>query len=231
MRLWRILQQNTYIFPLDEASVGLSMDFYQSGVRKCWGIQLCTIIMNVVCYLTCQEPSVTLLPRYFGWPCISLHKTWLMTFLILSWQQGRENSTHQLSHARVVAENPLGQLKGIWCSLMKRNVNNSKYVPRLVTAYCVLHNSCEQQGNACEEEWIVHARGTEETAQLPSAPLSTTLTANLATRIQEALCDYLSLLWHFPATTDDQEWSNNSSFFLRWYCIHTALNSYMYKLC
>ena len=39
---------------------------------------------------------------------------------------------YKLSHARVVAENAFSQLKIIWCSLMKRNVNNIKYVPRSV---------------------------------------------------------------------------------------------------
>ena len=50
---------------------------------------------------------------------------------------------------------------------MKRNDNNIKIVSKLVTACCVLHNLCEQYGDACEEEWIVHPSGIDDTAHVP----------------------------------------------------------------
>ena len=45
----------------------------------------------------------------------------------------------------------------------------TKFVPKLVTACCVLHNLCEQYEDAREEEWIVHPRGIDDRAQVPSA--------------------------------------------------------------
>ena len=72
---------------------------------------------------------------------------------------------------------------------MKRNDNSIKFVPKLVIACSVLHNLCEQQGDACEEEWIVHS-GIDDTAQVPNATTSTSLPTSSATRIREALCDF-----------------------------------------
>ena len=73
---------------------------------------------------------------------------------------------------------------------MKRNDNNIKIVSKLVTACCVLHNLCEQYGDACEEEWIVHPSGIDDTAHVPSATPSVSLLTSSATRIREALCDF-----------------------------------------
>ena len=61
---------------------------------------------------------------------------------------------------------------------MKRNDNNVRFMVKLVTACCVLHNLCEHYGDACEEEWIVHLSGIDDTAPV----LSTTLLAFLSTR-------------------------------------------------
>lgn len=41
-----------------------------------------------------------------------------------------------------------------------------------MTAYFVLDNFFEQHGDVCGQEWIVRASSTEDTAELPSAPLS-----------------------------------------------------------
>ena len=73
---------------------------------------------------------------------------------------------------------------------MKRNDNNIKFVPKLVTACCALRNLCEQYGGACEEEWIVHPRGIDDRAQVPTATPSASLSTSSATRIREALCDF-----------------------------------------
>ena len=73
---------------------------------------------------------------------------------------------------------------------MKRNANNAKFVPKLVTVCCVLRILCEQYRDACEEEWIVHPSSIDDTAPVPSTTPSALLSTSSATRIREALCDF-----------------------------------------
>ena len=104
-------------------------------------------------------------------------KSWLMKPFSDTGLTARQRKfNYQLSGVRVIVENALGRLKGRWRSLMKRNDNNIKFVPKLVTACCALRNLCEQYGGACEEEWIVHPSGIDDTAQVPTVTLSASLT-------------------------------------------------------
>ena len=118
-------------------------------------------------------------------------KSWLMKPFSDTGLIARQRKfNYQLSGVRVIVENALGRLKGRWRSLMKRNDNNIKFVPKLVTACCALRNLCEQYGDACEEEWIVHPSGIDDRAQVPCATPSASLSTSSATRISEALCDF-----------------------------------------
>lgn len=136
---------------------------------------------------TIYNTSVPLL--ILGDPAYPL-KTWLMKPFSDTGLTARQRKfNYQLSRARVVVENGFGRLKGRWRSLMKRNDSNIKFVPTIVTACCILHNLCEQHGDACEDDWIVRESSTDNAAHVPNAVPSTTQTTSAA-RIREALCDY-----------------------------------------
>ena len=76
---------------------------------------------------------------------------------------------------------------GRWRSLMKRNDNDIKSVPTLVTACCVLHNLCEIQGDTCEEEWI---QRIESEKIMHASTSSAAMVSTTGQNIREALCDY-----------------------------------------
>ena len=158
------------------------------------------VLGNSTLYRNCESGILPHWPRtisnttvpllILGDPAYPL-KSWLMKpFSDTGLTSRQRKFNYQLSRARVVVENAFGRLKGRWRSLMKRNDNNIKFVPKLVTACCVLHNLCEQHGDACEEEWIVHPGGIDSTAQVSSATPSASLATTSATRIREALCDH-----------------------------------------
>ena len=158
------------------------------------------VLANSTLYRNCESGMLPHWPRTIGNTTVPLLilgdpayplKSWLMKPFSDTGLTARQRKfNYQLSRARVVVENAFGRLKGRWRSLMKRNDNNIKFVPKLVTACCVLHNLCEQYGDACEEEWIVHPSGIDDTAQVPSATPSVSLSTSSATRIREALCDF-----------------------------------------
>ena len=158
------------------------------------------VLANSTLYRNCESGMLPHWPRTIGNTTVPLLilgdpayplKSWLMKPFCDTGLTARQRKfNYQLSRARVVVENAFGRLKGRWRSLMKRNDNNIKFVPKLVTACCVLHNLCEQYGDACEEEWIVHPSGIDDTAQVPSATPSVSLSTSSATRIHEALCDF-----------------------------------------
>ena len=68
---------------------------------------------------------------------------------------------------------------------MKKNDSNIKNIPTLVTACCVLHNLCELQGDACEEDWVL--RDTQDSATTTGATaVSAAVPTPSSTRIREA---------------------------------------------
>ena len=158
------------------------------------------VLGNSSLYQKCESGALPHWPRtisnttipllILGDPAYPL-KTWLMKpFSDVGLTARQRKFNYQLSRARFVVENAFGRLKGRWRSLMKRNDNDIKYVPTLATACAVLHNLCEQQGDACEEEWIAHVSSAADTQQVPSATPSSSRATTPADMIREALCDY-----------------------------------------
>ena len=123
-------------------------------------------------------------------------RLWLMKPFSDSGLTSRQKKfNYQLSRSRVVVENAFGRLKGRWRSLMKRNDNDIKYVPNMVTACCVLHNLCEMHGDLCEEDWVIVDPNlqTPETSSTSSTSSATSAQSS-GSVIREALCDYFDAL-------------------------------------
>ncbi|XP_075060997.1 uncharacterized protein LOC142149570 [Mixophyes fleayi] len=102
--------------------------------------------------------------------------------------------THTLSSARMVVENAFGRLKGRWRCLLKHIDIDTKLVPHVVAACCILHNICEIQKEQFLPEWNVQesempvlsvdsstfeGERTNTSAEL----IRTTLTANLTSLV------------------------------------------------
>ena len=60
---------------------------------------------------------------------------------------------YRLSKARVVVEHAYGRLKGRWRCLLKRLDIDVGDVSQVVTACCVLHNTCEAKGELFNDDW------------------------------------------------------------------------------
>ena len=91
---------------------------------------------------------------------------WLMKPFVdhggLTGQQKTFN--YSLSHARIVAKNAIGRLKGHWRCLLKRNDTIIEDLPTVISACCVLHNPCEVHRDCFNREWL------QDIAAEPSQP-------------------------------------------------------------
>ncbi|KAM4573926.1 uncharacterized protein PAE49_008645 isoform 1-T1 [Odontesthes bonariensis] len=63
--------------------------------------------------------------------------------------------TFTLASARSVVDAAFLRLKGRWRCLLKKSDIDVSMMPRVVAACCVLHNICEQRGDAFLPEWSV----------------------------------------------------------------------------
>lgn len=63
--------------------------------------------------------------------------------------------TFTLASARSVVDAAFMRLKGRWRCLLKKSDIDVSMMPRVVTACCILHNICEQQGDAFLPEWSI----------------------------------------------------------------------------
>ncbi|XP_070828658.1 uncharacterized protein [Chaetodon trifascialis] len=61
--------------------------------------------------------------------------------------------TYTLTSARAVVDAAFAQLKGRWRCLLKKSDIDTSMMPRVVAACCVLHNICEERGDAFLPEW------------------------------------------------------------------------------
>ena len=93
----------------------------------------------------------------------------------------KKTFNYRLSRARVVVEHCYGRLKGRWRCLLKRLDVDICDAPELVAACCVLHNICETQGDAFDEEWLdgVERRNLESTSADTSCALPTKSAVNM----------------------------------------------------
>ena len=94
-----------------------------------------------------------------------------------------------LNHARVVAENAFGRLKGQWRCLLKRNDTHISRPPGVVVACTILHNICEIHGDEFNHEWLTDA---EEVLILRTAAEEGDHTATHAEEIRNALAQYFN---------------------------------------
>nr|XP_055049367.1 uncharacterized protein LOC129434466 [Misgurnus anguillicaudatus] len=66
----------------------------------------------------------------------------------------QQHFNYRLSRARMTVECAFGRLKGRWRCLLKQSELELKRVPVVVTACCILHNLCEQNGETFDNEWL-----------------------------------------------------------------------------
>ncbi|XP_061577547.1 uncharacterized protein LOC133444079 isoform X2 [Cololabis saira] len=84
-------------------------------------------------------------------------KPWLMKGYIEEHQLSPEQQrfTFTLASVRSVVDAAFMRLKGRWRCLLKKSDIDVSMMPRVVVSCCVLHNICEQRGDAFLPEWSV----------------------------------------------------------------------------
>ena len=97
---------------------------------------------------------------------------------------------YRLSRARMVVENAFGRLKGRWCCLLKRNDASIVNVPSIVGACVTLHNQCELQSDAFDNDWFYS--NSEQPAISQGSSQSVVAMRHQASAIRNALVSYFS---------------------------------------
>ena len=91
----------------------------------------------------------------------------------------------------MVVENAFGRLKGRWRCLQKRLDFKLANVPNVVGSCVVLHNICEQFGDACLEEWLEAEQENTPTHPTPTtAPVTTPAITEV--QVRDAIMRYLA---------------------------------------
>uniref|UniRef100_A0A8C5S485 DDE Tnp4 domain-containing protein n=1 Tax=Laticauda laticaudata TaxID=8630 RepID=A0A8C5S485_LATLA len=78
---------------------------------------------------------------------------WLMVPYAEGLDETKEAFNATLSRCQEPLEEAFSRLKGRWRCLTGRNDCAVENLPRLISACCVLHNICEEKGEAYEEKW------------------------------------------------------------------------------
>ena len=96
---------------------------------------------------------------------------------------------YRQSRARMVVENAFGRLKGRWRCLLKRLDFDLKNVPAIIASCVVLHNFCEKFGDNFRDDWESENTTQDQT---PSTANNNTTASTQASKIRDAIKDYLS---------------------------------------
>ncbi|XP_034542281.1 protein ANTAGONIST OF LIKE HETEROCHROMATIN PROTEIN 1-like isoform X2 [Notolabrus celidotus] len=98
-------------------------------------------------------------------------KPWLMKGYSQHHQLSAEQRrfTYTLTSARSVVDTAFTRLKGRWRCLLKKREIDVSMMPRVVAACCVLHNMCEQLGDAFLPEWNADINPTAMSLRQPDA--------------------------------------------------------------
>uniref|UniRef100_A0A8C5S4P5 DDE Tnp4 domain-containing protein n=1 Tax=Laticauda laticaudata TaxID=8630 RepID=A0A8C5S4P5_LATLA len=92
---------------------------------------------------------------------------WPGTLFMPGLDETKEAFNATLSRCQEPLEEAFSRLKGRWRCLTGRNDCAVENLPRLISACCVLHNICEEKGEAYEEKWETEARQLAATFEQP----------------------------------------------------------------
>ena len=65
---------------------------------------------------------------------------------------------YHICRARIVVENVFGRLKARWRRVSKHLDADIDNIPTIITACCILHNTCEVHGDAFVDNWLDEVR-------------------------------------------------------------------------
>ncbi|XP_060540894.1 uncharacterized protein LOC117658435 [Pantherophis guttatus] len=118
---------------------------------------------------------------------------WLMVPYTEGLDETKEAFNVTLSRCQEPLEEAFSRLKGRWRCLTGRNDCAVENLPRLISACCVLHNICEEKGEAYEEKWEVEARQLAATFEQPlQRPDTRIKPAARSENVRDALCMYIA---------------------------------------
>ncbi|XP_058038007.1 uncharacterized protein LOC131197673 [Ahaetulla prasina] len=118
---------------------------------------------------------------------------WLMVPYTEGLDETKEVFNATLSRCQEPLEEAFSRLKGRWRCLTGRNDCAVENLPRLISACCVLHNICEEKGEAYEEKWEAEARQLAATFEQPlQRPDTRIKPAARSENVRDALCMYIA---------------------------------------
>ncbi|XP_053218796.1 uncharacterized protein LOC128400548 isoform X2 [Podarcis raffonei] len=118
---------------------------------------------------------------------------WLMVPYTEDLDSAKEAFNTTLSRCQEPLEEAFSRLKGRWRCLTGRNDCAVENLPRLISACCVLHNICEEKGEAYEETWEAEAKQLAATFEQPlQRPDTRIKPAARSERVRDALCAYIA---------------------------------------
>jgi len=104
--------------------------------------------------------------------------------------QEQEHFNYRLSRARMTIECAFGRLKGRWRCLLKTLDLQVRNVPDVVSACCILHNTCEIHGEYYDSEWM--QRVADETNNNSPVKRLNQCDEQDAKQIRHAICGWVS---------------------------------------
>uniref|UniRef100_A0A8D0DHI9 DDE Tnp4 domain-containing protein n=1 Tax=Salvator merianae TaxID=96440 RepID=A0A8D0DHI9_SALMN len=118
---------------------------------------------------------------------------WLMVPYTEELDSTKESFNATLSRCQEPLDEAFSRLKGRWRCLTGRNDCAVENLPRLISACCVLHNICEEKGEAYEETWEAEAKQLAATFEQPlQRPDIRIKPAARSERVRDALCAYIA---------------------------------------
>ena len=101
----------------------------------------------------------------------------------------RRSFNYHLSSTRIVVENAFGRLKARWRRLCKRNDMHIDNVPHVITACCFLHNFCEKNRDAFQDNWMDQTVADNSISQ-PASTSTGEIACAESKKIREAIVEY-----------------------------------------
>lgn len=118
---------------------------------------------------------------------------WLMVPYTGDLDGAKDAFNATLDRCQEPLEEAFSRLKGRWRCLTGRNDCAVENLPRLISACCVLHNICEEKGEAYEEAWEAEAKQLAATFEQPlQRPDMRIKAAARSERVRDALCAYVA---------------------------------------
>ncbi|XP_061444666.1 uncharacterized protein LOC133366041 [Rhineura floridana] len=118
---------------------------------------------------------------------------WLMVPYTEDLDSAKETFNATLNQCQEPLEEAFSRLKGRWRCLTGRNDCAVENLPRLISACCVLHNICEEKGEAYKETWEAEAKQLAATFKQPlQRPDTRIKAAARSERVRDALCAYIA---------------------------------------